>query len=320
VSGAPSLDLSVVVPVYNEAENIAELLERLEGTIESTGRSYELILVNDGSRDRSLELLRAEALRRPKLVVIDLNRNYGQHAAVFAGLEASRGEVVVTLDADLQNPPEEIPKLLAKVDEGFDVVGSVRADREDSAFRRAASRLVNRLSARAAGVRLSDIGSMLRAYRRPVVRALCDSRELSTFIPVLAELYAGPVAEVTVAHAARKHGESKYSLLALIRLQFDLVTSFSVLPLRLTMAIGLATSIFSMLIAFVLIAGRLIFGREWAVGGVFTLFALLFSLLGFLLFAIGLLGEYVGRIYLEVRHRPRFLVRETIRAGEVQPR
>jgi undecaprenyl-phosphate 4-deoxy-4-formamido-L-arabinose transferase len=310
--------LSVVIPVYNEEANLPELLDRLTATLAPLGRSYEIVLVNDGSRDRSLPLLRDAAGRDPHLVVVDFNRNYGQHAAVFAGFEVSRGEVVVTIDADLQNPPEEIPKLVAKMEEGYDVVGSIRVQRQDSALRKVASRLVNRMTALATGVQLSDYGCMLRAYSRPVVKVLSESNEISTFIPVLADLFAGRVTEIPVAHSERKHGESKYSLLKLVRLQFDLMTSFSVLPLRVTMGIGVVMAVVSILIALTLIAGRLVYGQEWAVSGVFTLFALVFFFLGVQLFAIGLLGEYVGRIYQEVRRRPRFVIRQVIRGGEVE--
>ncbi|HEX4963803.1 MAG TPA: glycosyltransferase [Thermoanaerobaculia bacterium] len=307
--------LSVVIPVFNEEENLPELLERLDRTLSPLGKPYEVIFVNDGSRDRSLDLLKEASARDPHLVVVDFNRNYGQHAAVFAGFEACRGEIVVTLDADLQNPPEEIPKLVAKMEEGFDVVGSVRVHRQDPLLRRMASKVINKMTAIATGVQLSDYGCMLRAYRRPVVKVLASSREISTFIPVLADLFAGRVTEVPVAHDERHHGASKYSVWKLIRLQFDLMTSFSVLPLRFTMGVGVVMSVLSMLLAVILIAGRLIWGQNWAVSGVFTLFALVFFFLGVQLFAIGLLGEYVGRIYQQVRGRPSFIVRQTIRGG-----
>jgi undecaprenyl-phosphate 4-deoxy-4-formamido-L-arabinose transferase len=272
--------LSVVIPVYNEEANLPELLERVTATLAPLGKPYEIVMVNDGSRDRSLPLLREAAARDPHLVVVDFNRNYGQHAAVFAGFEVSRGEVVVTLDADLQNPPEEIPKLVAKIEEGFDVVGSIRVHRQDTLLRRVASKM----TALTTGVELSDYGCMLRAYSRPVVKLLASSREISTFIPVLADLFAGRVTEIPVAHSERRHGESKYSLWKLFRLQFDLMTSFSVLPLRATMGIGVVMAIASFLVALVLIAGRL--------------------------------GEYVGRIYQEVRDHPRYVIRQVIRGSE----
>ncbi len=308
--------LSIVVPVFNEEENLPDLLPRLAASLGTLAKSYEVLLVNDGSRDRSLELLREAAARDPHLVVIDFNRNYGQHSAIFAGFEEARGEIIVTLDADLQNPPEEIGKLVAKMEEGYDVVGSVRIKRQDPLFRRLASRLVNRVTSMATGVHLSDYGCMLRAYRRNVVKTLCQSKEISTFIPVLADMFAGRVTEVPVAHAERLRGESKYSLWKLVRLQFDLMTSFSLWPLRSTLAIGVTMATASMMVALVLILGRIIEGHEWAVSGVFTLFAVLFFFIGVLLFAIGLLGEYVGRIYMEVRHRPRYVIRQVFRSGE----
>jgi undecaprenyl-phosphate 4-deoxy-4-formamido-L-arabinose transferase len=311
--------LSVIVPVFNEEENLPDLLARLEEALAAIGRSYEVLLVNDGSRDGSLVIMREAAAKDPHLAVIDLNRNYGQHSAIFAGFEAARGEIIVTIDADLQNPPEEIGKLVAKMEEGFDVVGSVRVKRQDPLFRRLASRLVNRVTSMATGVQLSDYGCMLRAYRSGVVKTLCESKEISTFIPVLADMFAGRVTEVPVAHAERLRGESKYSLWKLVRLQFDLMTSFSLWPLRSTMAIGVLTAAASMLVATVLITGRIVKGHEWAVSGVFTLFAVLFFFVGVLFFALGLLGEYVGRIYLEVRHRPRYVIRQVIRSGRESP-
>jgi len=308
--------LSIVVPVFNEEESLPELLARLAAALQALTRSYEILLVNDGSRDGSLAILREAAAQDPHLIVIDFNRNYGQHSAIFAGFEAARGEIIVTLDADLQNPPEEIGKLVAKMEEGFDVVGSVRIKRQDPFFRRLASRLVNRVTSMATGVHLSDYGCMLRAYRSGVVKTLCQSKEISTFIPVLADMFAGRVTEVPVAHAERLKGQSKYSLWKLVRLQFDLMTSFSLWPLRTTMAVGVMTALASMVVALVLIAGRIIKGHEWAVSGVFTLFAVLFFFVGVLFFALGLLGEYVGRIYLEVRHRPRYVVRQVFRSGQ----
>jgi undecaprenyl-phosphate 4-deoxy-4-formamido-L-arabinose transferase len=308
--------ISIVVPVYNEEPVLPELLDRLTRAAEALGQPYEIIFVNDGSRDGSFEILAAAARRDPNIVVVDLNRNYGQHAAVFAGFEAVRGEIVVTLDADLQNPPEEIPRLVRKLEEGYDVVGTVRMHRHDTLFRRAASRCVNKLTAWTTGVALHDYGCMLRAYRRGVIDALCASREASTFIPVLAVMLAGRVTEIPVEHALRAAGKTKYSLRKLLVLQFDLLTSFTVLPLRITMAVGVVTALLSLAAAAVLLAGRIVMGSEWAIGGVFTVLAVLFVFVGILLFAIGLLGEYVGRIYTEVRHRPRYVVRRVVRDEE----
>jgi len=307
--------LSLVVPVFNEEANLDELVDRLTAAADTVGRPWEAVFVNDGSRDGSFAILKRRALADPRLVIVDFNRNYGQHSAVFAGFETARGEIIVTLDADLQNPPEEVPKLVAKMEEGYDVVGSVRVQRQDSLLRRLASRFVNWATSKTTGVQLSDYGCMLRAYRRGVVRTLCASQEISTFIPVLADMFAGRVTEIPVAHAERARGESKYSLWKLVRLQFDLMTSFSIWPLRLAMGMGVVMATLAMLAAMVLVGGRLLHGPEWAVSGVFTLFAAVFFFLGVVLFTVGLLGEYVGRIYMEVRHRPRFVVRELVRDG-----
>jgi undecaprenyl-phosphate 4-deoxy-4-formamido-L-arabinose transferase len=309
-------EISVIIPVYNEEECLPELLQRMAAAMAGMGRPYEIICINDGSRDGSLKILTAASAADPSLKIIDFNRNYGQHSAVFAGFEAARGEIIITLDADLQNPPEEVPKLVAKMDEGYDVVGSVRQQRQDSLFRKIASRIINRVTAAVTGVQLHDYGCMLRAYRKDVVKTLCEAKEISTFIPVLADLFAGRVTEIPVAHAERTKGQSKYSVLKLIRLQFDLITSFSLLPLRTTMFVGVITSILAMAVAIVLITGRLIYGSDWALSGTFTLFAVLFFFMGILLFSIGLLGEYVGRIYMEVRNRPRFVIRRVIMDGK----
>jgi undecaprenyl-phosphate 4-deoxy-4-formamido-L-arabinose transferase len=286
-------------------------------SLHSTGRSWEIVYVDDGSADRSLELLAGFAARDLRVRVVEFNRNYGQHAAVFAGLSQTRGEIVVTLDADLQNPPEEIPRLVAKMEEGFDVVGSFRKDRQDPLFRRMASKLVNRMTrdgSRGAAP-MSDYGCMLRAYRRNVVEQIGRCRELSSFIPVLALLYAKKTAEIPVEHVARARGSSKYGLLQLIRLQMDLMTGFSVLPLRLMTGFGTLIAIGAFCLALFILAMRVMKGDAYTQYGVFTLFAVLFMMVGGLFVGLGILGEYVGRIYGEVRERPRYVVRK-VHGGE----
>ncbi len=300
--------LSLVVPVYNEEDNLRPLHRRIAEAIGPLGRRWELVLVDDGSRDRSLSILEALQREDPEHVrVVELLRNFGQHSAVFAGFSHARGDVVVTLDADLQNPPEEVPKLVGKIEEGFDVVGGYRKEREDSWFRRAASRIVNRLTARATGVVMRDYGCMLRAYRRPIVEAMVGTSEIATFIPALANAFARDVAEIEVAHAPRARGRSKYSIWRLLRLNFDLMTGFSTLPLQFISWVGVVLAVIGFGFGIFLFIRRLLFGPE--VEGVFTLFAILFAFLGVQLFCLGLMGEYVGRIYAEVRHRPRYLIR-----------
>jgi undecaprenyl-phosphate 4-deoxy-4-formamido-L-arabinose transferase len=311
-----AVELSVVVPVYNEEENLEELVRRTVAVLAGLGRTWELILVDDGSRDRSVELIEAAVDGHPGRVVgVFLNRNYGQHAAVFAGLEHARGEIMVTLDADLQNPPEEIRPIVEKMTEGYDVVGSVRVPRQDSLFRRLSSWLVNRMVRQATGVVMHDYGCMLRGYSRRVVDAILTCREHSTFIPVLANSFARRTTEVEVKHAPRTRGESKYGILKLVHLQFDLLTSMTTFPLRILSFVGLLISLAGVGFGVLLLVLRLLLGAQWAAAGIFTLFAILFIFVGAQFIAMGLLGEYLGRVYHDVRARPRFLV-ERVRGRE----
>jgi undecaprenyl-phosphate 4-deoxy-4-formamido-L-arabinose transferase len=279
------------------------------------GRPYEIVYVDDGSADGSLAKLEAFARSDPRVAAVEFNRNYGQHAAVFAGMAATRGGIVVTLDADLQNPPEEIPKLVAKMDEGYDVVGSRRKDRRDPLFRKVASRLINRV----AGGSMTDYGCMLRAYRREVVDQIGQCREISSFIPLLATLFAKKVAEIEVEHAERARGTSKYGLRRLVNLQFDLVTGFSFLPLRLMTYFGGLVALGAVALSVYILTMRILHGDEWTQAGVFTLFAVLFFMVAVLFVSLGVLGEYIGRIYGEVRQRPRYVIRRTLRAGAAPP-
>jgi undecaprenyl-phosphate 4-deoxy-4-formamido-L-arabinose transferase len=303
--------VSVVIPVYNEEETLPSLLPRLLPVMESLGRPYEVLFVDDGSRDRSLEILRSFVESHAgKVRAIELARNFGQHPALLAAFQEARGDIVVTLDADLQNPPEEIPKLLAKIDEGYDVVGGVRRKRQDPFFRRFASRMVNRVTGAITGMRLSDYGCMLRAYSREVIQEINASQENATFIPALAQFYARRPVEVEVAHAERAAGVSKYPFYRLIRLNFDLMTGFSVVPLQLFTLFGFVVAAGGIGFGVFLGIRRLIVGAE--VEGVFTLFAILFTVLGTMMAGLGILGEYIGRIYQEVRRRPRFSVRRIL--------
>jgi undecaprenyl-phosphate 4-deoxy-4-formamido-L-arabinose transferase len=303
-------ELSVVIPVFNEVASLMDLHLRLSRTLKDVGRPWEVIFVDDGSSDGSTDVLRALHAQDPAVRVIRFNRNYGQHAAVFAGMERARGGVVITLDADLQNPPEEIPRLLARLEEGHDVVGGARVSRHDPWFRRAASRAVNRATSAIVGVRMTDYGCMLRAYRRTVVDQIVGCQEISRFIPALANTFAGSVAEVAVEHAPRREGRSKYGLLRLLRLNMDLMTGFSLLPIQAVSLAGVLVAALGLGFAIFLGLRRLLVGPE--VEGVFTLFAILFFFVGLQILALGLIGEYVGRIYQEVRRRPRYVVTEIL--------
>ncbi len=305
--------ISVVIPVFNEEANLEELVRRCLAACSGIGRPFEIILVDDGSADTSAHKI-TEAVERNfgRVVGVFLNRNYGQHAAVMAGFSESRGEIVVTLDADLQNPPEEIPKLVERIEEGFDVVGTVRVPRRDALFRRIASFTINKIAQRSTGVKMRDYGCMLRAYRRHIVKAMLACHERSTFIPILANSFAKRTTEIEVRHEERSRGSSKYGLGKLISLQFDLMTSMTNFPLRLLSIFGSLISLIGIGFGAFLLAMRLRYGPEWAAAGVFTLFAILFIFVGAQFMAMGLLGEYIGRIYHDVRARPRYFVQKVV--------
>ena len=308
-----SSSLSVVIPVFNEIKNLDKLLTRCLTTCGDMGCPYEIILVDDGSKDGSREKIIAAARENDGLVIgVLLNRNYGQHAAVMAGFAEARGDIIVTLDADLQNPPEEIPRLVQKIEDGFDVVGTIRASRQDTLFRRLASRIVNKAAQKATGVVMHDYGCMLRAYRKHIVKAMLQCEERSTFIPVLANSFASSTTEIDVQHAVRTDGDSKYSLWRLINLQFDLLTSMTTFPLRLLSVLGGVISVAGIGFGIFLLVMRFLYGAEWAAQGVFTLFAVLFVFVGAQFTGMGLLGEYIGRIYHDVRARPRYFVQEVV--------
>jgi undecaprenyl-phosphate 4-deoxy-4-formamido-L-arabinose transferase len=299
--------LSVVIPVYNEEAVLGALFARLYPALDALKVSYEVIFINDGSRDRSAGLLSAQYDMRPDVTrVILFNGNFGQHRAILAGFEHSRGERVVTIDADLQNPPEEIGKLLVKMDEGYDYVGSIREKRNDSIWRHIASRIINLIRDKITNIRITDHGCMMRAYSRRIIQTINQCQEMNTFIPALAYSFSQHPTEVTVKHEERFAGESKYSFYKLIRLNFDLMTGFSLVPLQFFSMAGLVISPLSGLLVVYLLGRRIFIGPE--VDGVFTLFAIVFFMLGIALFGIGMLGEYIGRIYQEVRQRPRYLI------------
>jgi undecaprenyl-phosphate 4-deoxy-4-formamido-L-arabinose transferase len=313
---AAAVQLSVVIPVYNEELNLPVLFTRLYPVLDALGRRYEVIFTNDGSHDRSIELLRAQYAARPDVTrVIDFNANYGQHMAIMAAFERVRGEVIVTLDADLQNPPEEIPKLLEKIDAGHDYVGGFRLHRQDSFFRTYASKLINFAREKTTSIKMTDQGCMLRAYRRPIIDAIVRSGAINTFIPALAYSFSGNPGEVGVKHEERHAGVSNYSFYGLIRLNFDLITGFSIAPLQyFTMFAGLS-SVGSFALVVYLLVRRFVFNLDRETFGVFTLLAIVLFLLSVAMIGIGLIGEYVGRTYQVVRARQRYHVKEVLEAA-----
>ena len=310
----PISSFSVIIPVYNEEACLDELISRCLAACEKTGKTFEIIMIDDGSKDRSAEIITAAAAKYPnKIVGCILNRNYGQHAAIMAGFSLVITDLAITIDADLQNPPEEIPRLVEHADKGgYDVIGTIRANRKDSMFRKTASYVVNKVAQKATGVKMKDYGCMLRAYRRPVVDAMLACNERSTFIPVLGNSFARETCELEVGHDERAVGESKYSVWKLINLQFNLLTCMTTFPLRLLSIIGGLVSGLGILLAVWIVIMRCLHGDAYTQGGVFTLFAVLFFIAGFQLIGMGLLGEYIGRIYYDVRARPRYFVEKVV--------
>jgi len=308
-------EVSIVIPVYNEEATLQALFNRLYAAMDALGRSYEIVFVNDGSRDASAAILSNQYRIRPDVTrVVLFNGNYGQHPAILAGFEHARGKTIITLDADLQNPPEDIHLLLAQIDKGHDYVGSIRRKRNDIWWRHVASRAMNRLRERITHIHMTDQGCMMRAYSRDIIDSINQCNEMHTFIPALAYSFSQNPTEVVIGHEERHAGESKYSLYSLIRLNFDLMTGFSVMPLQIFSLLGILVSMGSAVLVAYLMGRRLILGPEE--GGLFTLFAISFFLIGIALFGIGILGEYIGRIYHEVRQRPRFVIARVLESQQ----
>jgi undecaprenyl-phosphate 4-deoxy-4-formamido-L-arabinose transferase len=305
--------VSIVAPVYNEEDSLPRLFEALEEVARRLPQAVEYVFVDDGSNDRSLELMDKFRSQVARVKVVELVANFGQHAAVAAGLQHAEGDVVVTMDADLQNPPSEMLKLVAKIQEGYDVVAGWRGHRRDPLSRRVASWMLNRTVSAATGHYLHDYGCMLRAYSRQVVDAINQCPERHTYVPLLANMFAKRVAEVEVGHAERQAGKTKYSWTKLWRLNLDLMTTLTTLPLHWVSLGGLLVALLGLTFALFLMIRRLIVGPE--AEGVFTLFGILFFFVGVQVFAIGLIGEYLTRIYDQARGRPRYLVRRVQQSG-----
>ena len=304
--------VSIVIPVYNEQESLHKLSDRLMKVMHDLKKPFEVIYTNDGSKDRSIEILRELQKKHPEHVrVIDFSRNYGQHMAIMAAFEHSRGEVIINLDADLQNPPEEIPVLLGKYEEGHDVVGSYRLKRKDNPLRHWGSRFANKVREIITDAKMSDQGCMFRAYSRKIVDQIVEGGETSTFIPVLAWRMAENPCEVGLRHEARDEGESKYGIYELIRVSIDLATSFSLIPIQFFTFFGMLVSGLSFLLVVYMLGRRIIVGPE--AEGVFTLLAIVIFLISVAIMGIGIVGEYVGRTYQAVSSkRKRYDIREII--------
>lgn len=309
--------LSVIVPIYNEEESIPKLCESLFSVLDGIGRSFEVICVNDGSRDTSLEVLKSQAARRRELKVVNFRRNYGQTAAMMAGIDHASGEVIVSIDADLQNDPGDIPLLLEKLDEGFDVVSGWRKDRKDKAIRRnLVSRVANRLISRISGVKLHDYGCTLKAYRSSMVKGMRLYGEMHRFIPIYAGWMGARVCEVPVRHHARQFGQSKYGLERVVKVLLDLLVvkfldRYLVKPIYVFGGFGIVSLLFALATAFLMVVLKI----GWGVSMILTplpLLAAMFLLVGMLSILMGILAEVVIRTYFEALDGRAYSVRETI--------
>lgn len=303
--------ISIVIPVYNEEQTLPIMFSRLLPVMDGYGKPYEVIFVNDGSKDKSQQVLADLFAKRPDVIrVVQFLRNYGQHSAIMAGFAQVRGDVAVTLDCDLQNPPEDIPKLLALIEQGHDVVGGYRAGRQDLAWRKAVSKFSNIVRKYITSIDMRDHGCMLRAYKRYIIDQIVEIGDSSPFITALSQDLAANPAEIEVGHEERAAGVSNYNLYKLIRYNFDLMTGFSLVPLQLFTLVGMSLSALSFLLVIYMLLRRVFIGPE--AEGVFTLFAILFFLISVTMTGLGIVGEYVGRIYKEVRKRPRYLIKQVL--------
>ncbi|NTW00075.1 MAG: glycosyltransferase family 2 protein [Oscillochloris sp.] len=317
LTGGVSPSLSIVVPIYNEEDSIPHLYNRLSTALEQYGHSYEILAVDDGSRDRSFELLRDLAAGDSRLRVVRFRRNFGQTAAFAAGFDRARGDYIVTIDADLQNDPNDIPDLLARASEGYDVVSGWRARRKDPFInRKLPSMIANRLISWVTGVHLHDYGCSLKVYRADVVKNINLYGELHRFIPAVASWQGVAVTEMPVNHVARQYGKSKYGIGRTVRVLLDLITvrfllSYSTRPMQIFGLWGLLSMLAGFVISLYLAFTKIIYDAD--IGSrPLLLLGVLLIILGVQFIGIGLMGELIMRTYYETQHKPIYVVREEI--------
>lgn len=319
--GSVNPEISVVVPLYNEEESIPELYRELTAVLEKLQRPYEVIVINDGSRDRSLELLREIYQRDPRWRIISFRRNFGQTAGIAAGFDYARGDIVITMDADLQNDPAGIPLLLDKIAEGYDVVSGWRQERQDAFLtRRLPSMIANKLVSRVSGVPLHDYGCSLKAYRREVVKGIRLYGEMHRFVPAVAAWMGVTVAEVPVPHRARRYGHSKYGLDRTIRVLLDLMTvrfllGYATRPLHIFGGVGMLLAGIGVVLGLYLTYVKLVLGQNIGSRPLLIL-AVLLMIVGVQMIAMGLLAELIVRTYYEAQNKPTYVVREVLDAEQ----
>lgn len=317
------LDLSVVIPVFNEQTSLAPLFERLRETLEKTGSNWEVVFIDDGSSDLSAEVIRDLCDQEPRCCLIRFRRNFGQTAALAAGLNTARGRIIVTMDADGQNDPSDIPRLLEKIEEGYDLVNGWRRDRRDPFLnRRLPSRIANRLISLITGVRLHDFGCALKAMRKEIARDLKLYGEMHRFIPAIATQIGARVVEIPVVHHPRTSGRSKYGISRTFRVAVDLITikflsEYSTRPGHLFGLLGLAALVVGSTITGFLVIERTFFHSPLA-DRPLLLLSIFLTLVGIQMITMGLIGEMLSRIYHESQQKPIYVIRETYRRAEAE--
>ena len=319
--GKTPLALSIVIPLYNEEESIPSLYTRLTAALEEYGRPFEAIIIDDGSSDRSFELLADIARKDTRYKIIRLRRNFGQTAAFSAGFDAARGDVIITMDADLQNDPADIPLLMSKIEEGYDIVSGWRKDRQDRFLdRKLPSMIANRMISNVTDVRLHDYGCSLKAYRRDLLQHVRLYGEMHRFIPALAVQVGGTVTEVPVNHHARQYGSSKYGISRTVRVMLDLITvwflgTYATRPIHVFGGLGLLSTFLGVLLGVYLTFVKL-FMHENIGSRPLLMLAVLLVVVGVQLITMGLLGEMIIRTYYESQGKPIYYVRTVVANGE----
>ena len=299
--------LSIVIPVFNEEQNLVELNRRLLVVCNSLDTLFEIIYVDDGSLDNGLDLIKGFCEENGIIHFISFYRNFGQHAAVIAGFSQAKGNVILTLDADLQNPPEEIPKFVEKMKEGFDIVAGKRLLRKDSILRKMPSYLMNKIIALLTGVKLNDYGCMMRAYRSDVINNLVKYGEKSVYIPAFTSWLTKNCVEIPIKHDKRHLGHTKYSLLKLLRQAFDLITAYTIIPIQVVSIIGLWFFFLGLFLFMYLMYYRIFIGTP---NSLTSFIAALIFFSGMIMFSLGLISEYISRLFQEVRKMPLYIIRE----------
>jgi len=302
------IEISLLVPVYNEEENLPKLYEQLLDIFRRANRSYELIFIDDGSNDRSLEIMREFQKDNPNVIILELMRNFGQHAAASAGLNYASGEYVSVIDADLQNDPEDLLKMWEELDKGYDVVRGWRRDRKDPGWRKLASRVVNWMTGYMTGVYLKDYGCSIIALRRNIVNNLNRCSERSRHTSALISWMGGKVKVVPVKHRKRKGSKSRYSFLRLLKMTTDIITGFSTLPLQIVEIGGAITSLFGLMLGTILLIKYFFLGTTATSTSI--IIAVICFFFGIHFLALGVIGEYISRIFIEVQNRPYYMIKE----------